>query len=667
MNTIKRVIEPIKEGIKNLTHKAITFNFPPSGNLTKRFRGRHIFYPDKCIGCQLCAKICPNNAITMVDRERDGKKVKFPQIDYEKCCFCGLCVDICPKQALRFTNYPFILAMEKSKLVLSPEELSKEPKFEPPNPPPIKNVSQWALSRSIWVLYYMTGCCFIEAVPWVSSAFDMERFGLITVASPRHADVLIIGGYVTKKTLKNIIMIYKQMTEPKFVLVFGNCPMSGGTYWDSYNTIKDIEKYIPVDVWIAGCPPRPENIGLAIMEVIYAIQSGYRGKKPEVRRKEVDVFPKENIRDEKYFEYTPFGPVHPATGNFSVRLKIDSEIISDAIPNPGYLHRGFERLMEYRTWWQNIMIVQRICVLDGASYELGYIGAVEKLGNIDAPKRAKFLRVIQSELSRIQSHLLNLGFIAKASGLDTLARITWGDREKILYLLEKMTGGRIYQLYSIPGGVRRDIKPDFKDRCHDIMKYMKGRLRDYDALLTENEVFVDRTKGVGIIDKEDILKYDLTGPNARGSGMDTDIRKDLPYEAYDEIEFNVISENKCDALSRTIVRRNEIEESLHIIEEALDKIPNGPIKAKKTSDGKSITPFMRMPKGESIHFVESARGELMFHVVSDGGNKPYRVKIRGPTFDTILVYFPKLLKGTYIADMPVIYWSLDNCPADHDR
>jgi len=198
----------------------------------------------------------------------------------------------------------------------------------------------------------MTGCCFIEAVPWVGSAFDMERFGLIAVASPRHADAIIIGGYVTWKTFKNIIMAYEEMPEPKFVLALGNCPMSGGTYWDSYNTVKDISKYIPVDIWIAGCPPRPENIGLAIMEAIFAIQGGYRGKKHEVRRKERIGVPLAKTKPPKgMFQYNiPFGPVHPATGNFSMYLKIEGETIIDAVPDPGYLHRGFERLMEYRTW-----------------------------------------------------------------------------------------------------------------------------------------------------------------------------------------------------------------------------------------------------------------------------------------------------------------------------
>ena len=260
-----------------------------------------------------------------------------------------------------------------------------------------------------------------------------------------------------------------------------------------------------------------------------------------------------------------------------------------------------------------------------------------------------------------------MGLIASAAGLDTLTRITWGDREKILYLLEKMSGGRIYHIYNIPGGVRRDIPPDFSDRAREVIGYIRTRLKIYEDLTMNNQTFIDRTKGIGVVSRDDIIKYDITGPNARGSGVNIDIRKDVPYEAYEEIPFSVVTQNSGDALARTIVRIKEIEESLHIIDEALNMLPEGPIKTSSTEDGKRITPFSKFPKGEAIHFVESARGELMFHVVSNGDNKPYRVKVRGPTFDTILVYFPELLKGAYIADFPVIYWSLDNCPADHDR
>lgn len=168
--------------------------------------------------------------------------------------------------------------MDKKELFHDWKKLSEKPTLILPSLKEKKNIIQWDRSRSFWVINYFTGCCFIEAVPWVASSFDMERPGLIATALPRHSDVLLIGGYVTSKTLKRIIRTYSQMPKPKFVLVLGNCPMSGGTHWDSYNTIKQIDKHIPVNLWIAGCPPRVENIGYAIVLAMWTVQRRYIGK-----------------------------------------------------------------------------------------------------------------------------------------------------------------------------------------------------------------------------------------------------------------------------------------------------------------------------------------------------------------------------------------------------
>ncbi|RJS80524.1 NADH-quinone oxidoreductase subunit D [Candidatus Bathyarchaeota archaeon] len=661
---IREALKSLKSGFQLLKSKPITYNFPPETPLAKEFRGRHIFDPTKCRSCGLCAKICPNKAIEMVEEggtpSSSQVKVRHPQIDYAKCCFCGLCADICPTGALRMTNFPMLVAMDKSQLLFPPEKLAQPPELKMPEKPKIKNLTSWARSRSLWVINFFTGCCFIEAIPWVSSGFDMERFGLLVADSPRHADIFIIAGYVTWKTLKRIIRIYEQTPPPKFVVALGNCPATGGTYWDSYNTVKKIDDYIPVDIWIAGCPPRPEPIGLAVVEAMNAIQSGYTGKKEEVKTSEKLRVPatKEKLEENEFL--LPFGPQHPASGNFQLKLKIDGENIVEAEPQVGYLHRGFEKLMEYRTWMQNVMLVERICVLDGGSYEVGYSVAVEKLAGLEPPERAQHLRVIQAELSRIQSHLLNLGLIGGATGFHTIQRITWGDREKILYLLERLTGGRIYHIYSIPGGVRRDLKEEFKKEAVKVLAYMRKRLKTYDELFIENPVFRKRTLDIGKLKAETALENDVTGPNLRASGIKFDVRKSTPYLAYDQLDFEIPTFKEGDAYHRTLVRRMEIEESLNIIEQALKKIPSGAFKVR-------FAPFATVPEGEAMSFIESARGELCFHMVSSGTNMPYRVKVRGPTFDTILVMLPKILKGAKIADVPVIYWSLDNCPADHDR
>jgi len=666
-NKLKNWLGILRSGFKLVSTKPMTYNFPPEMAVSEKARGRQTLDMETCKHCALCANVCPNQAIEMVEREdiREGstKKVKYPQIDFSKCCFCGLCAEVCPPKSLKMSNASIMVTMDKSQLLYPPEELAKPPELQMPQLLKIKSAKSWARSRSLWIINYFTGCCFIEAVPWVSSGFDMERFGLIVARNPRMADVLLIGGYVTEKTMKRIIRVYSQMPVPKFVIALGNCPMSGGTYWDSYNTIKRVDEYIPVDIWIAGCPPRPEAIGFAVVAAMQHIQNGYAGKEEKVKLTKKMALPALKV-DEQLSpgeRVIPFGSQHPASGNFNLKLITDGEFVVKAIPQVGYLHRGFEKLMEYRTWFQNTMLIQRICVLDGASYELGYARAVEKIAGIDVPERAKYLRVIQAELSRIQSHLLNFGLLGGATGFNTMRNITWGDRERILALLDEMTGGRIYQIYNPPGGVFRDISNTFQEHTMKFIDDFRKRLEDYDRLFINNPSFKVRTQNIGKLTKELAIEYDVTGPNLRGSGEKFDIRKSMPYEAYDKFDFDIPTFSEGDSYSRTLVRRFEMEESLKIIQQALENLPEGPFRTKYGS-------FKRkLPEGEATTLVESARGEVSFHLVSDGKNTPYRVKVRGPTFDSILVVLPQILRGSYIADVPVIYWSFDNCPADHDR
>jgi NADH-quinone oxidoreductase B subunit len=544
---MSQILKAIKTILGLATSKPMTFSFPPDMPLTELYRGRQLYKPELCKGCKICSMVCPNNAILMVEREKseENKTGLQPQIDFRKCCFCGLCVDNCPTGALSFTNFPILLTMKPETLNYTPEMLAIPPTLEHPEAPKIKNTVSWARSRSIWIINYMTGCCFIEAVPWVASSFDMERFGLIAVGSPRHADAMIVGGYVTPKTLKRIIRIYSLMPQPKWVISLGNCPMTGGTYWDSYNTIKDISKYIPVDIWIAGCPPRPEPIGVAVVHAIQAIQGGYNGKEEKTSTDAGKMrLPTYSLLDadskQAQIDFV-FGSQHSASGNFNMGLTLDGEMVVDATPNPGYLHRGFEKLMEYRTWLQNIMLVPRICVLDGASYEIAYSGVSEKLAGIEVPLRGQYLRVIQAELSRIQSHQMNLGFGGAATGFDTNERILWGDRDQVLLLLEELTGARIYHIFNTIGGVRRDIQPDFHTKANQLISYLRKRLQIYDDLFFHNKTFIDRTQDIGVLSSETAIANDVTGPNLRATGVDFDIRAAIPYEAYKDIGVKVVT------------------------------------------------------------------------------------------------------------------------------
>jgi len=360
------------------------------------------------------------------------------------------------------------------------------------------------------------------------------------------------------------------------------------------------------------------------------------------------------------FATLPFGPQHPASSHFHALVKVEGEGVLELEPHPGYLHRGFEKLMEYRTHPQNCVLVDRICVLDPFANELGYVNAVEKLGNLEVPERGRYIRLIMTEFGRIQSHITWIGIMGMALGFDSICRIAWGDREKIIRLNEMATGGRLYPCYFCLGGTRRDISPEFVKLAFETLNYLEEQLDFYDRVFFNNESFITRTKGVGKLTAKEAIELGATGPNLRACGIDYDVRKDEPYEVYPKVNFRAITRVEGDAYARSLCRRDEIAESISIVRQLLRDLPEGPFNTE-------VNPLYAAPKGECYFCVEAARGELCFHMVSDGSPFPYRVKVRGPSFSHSLVEFPRLAKGAMIADIPVIYWSLDPCPADMDR
>jgi len=361
------------------------------------------------------------------------------------------------------------------------------------------------------------------------------------------------------------------------------------------------------------------------------------------------------------FYTIPFGPCHPASGHFHATVTVDGERVVEVKPDPGYLHRGFEKLMEYRTYLQNSPLVDRICILDPFAAELGYVNSAEKVLEIEAPERGKYIRTIMAELGRILSHVTWIGVTSMVLGLDSGQKIAWGDREPIIRVNEKVTGGRIYPCYFLPGGVRRDLPDKFSEMFDELLNRLEENLQQYDFLVFNNETFRSRMEDVGTLKTRDAVDLGTTGPNLRATGMKADLRKDEPYEVYDQLDFNVITQEKGDAFARAMCRRMEIEESMGIIRDAIHKIPKGDFK------NKNFKPFSKAKKKEAYFCCESARGEQCYHMVGDGTDKPYRVKVRGPSFSHALVEFPYLAPNSYIADIPAIYWSLDPCPADVDR
>lgn len=363
------------------------------------------------------------------------------------------------------------------------------------------------------------------------------------------------------------------------------------------------------------------------------------------------------------FVTIPFGPQHPASGHFHALLKVDGERVIELEPHPGYLHRGFEKLMEYRTHIQNAILVDRICILDPFANEIGYANVAERIGSLEVPERARYIRTIMAELGRILSHITWIGMTSMVLGLDSGCRIAWGDRERIIRLQEIVTGGRLYPCYIVPGGVRKDISQEFIEMTFESFDYLEKQLDFYDSLVFNNATFIIRMKGVGKFGAKEATELGATGPNLRACGVNYDLRKDEPYEAYSKASFNVITKQEGDAYTRALCRRGEIAESISIVRQLLKNIPEGEFRAQ----GKKLSLKWKAPEGESYFCCEAARGELCFHMVSDGSDKPYRVKIRGPSFSHTLSEFPYLVKGVYIADIPAIYWSLDPCPSDMDR
>jgi NADH-quinone oxidoreductase subunit D len=355
-----------------------------------------------------------------------------------------------------------------------------------------------------------------------------------------------------------------------------------------------------------------------------------------------------------------FGPVHPGSGNFGVKLTVDGERVVAARADPGYLHRGFEKLMEYRTPMQNAVLSDRLCILESLNWNLVHAEAVDRLCGTEIPERARYIRVILAELSRIQSHIIWYGVLSKALGFDTGFMVAFGYRDYVLDLFEFVTGGRVYPAgYICPGGVRRDVPEGTKKRIEELLAKMEKMVREFEAY--DSKTIAARCRGIGVLALDDALRLGATGPVLRASGLAADVRRDAPYEIYDDLDFEIPVREEGDAFARSIIRRREIEESIKIVRQALDRLPAEPLPpVKPKAAGK-------LPEGEVYVRNEVARGEAAVYLRSIGESHPYRCKIRGPDLLHMIPVLEHLLVGAEVADVPAIYWSLNICPADMDR
>jgi formate hydrogenlyase subunit 5 len=352
------------------------------------------------------------------------------------------------------------------------------------------------------------------------------------------------------------------------------------------------------------------------------------------------------------------GPQHPVLHEperFS--FKVDGETVVDVEPRLGYVHRGIEKAAERMMYFQDVFLVERICGICNAAHTTVFCQAVEDIGNIETPPRALYLRTIIHELNRVHSHLLLLGVGGHLLGFEALFQHVWRDREPIMDIVELITGNRLMSGFNTIGGVRRDIDPNTVEKALKTVKAVRKRAVFYKKVFEEDATLRLRTEGVGVLSREDALKLCVVGPVLRGSGVASDVRKDDPYAAYEEIPFNVISYDECDTWARLMVRVDEVVESLDIIEYALGHLPGGRLRVRVQR---------KVPEGEAVSRVEAPRGELIHYVKSDGTAYPYRVKVRSPTLAN-LIAFPDIIRGGYIADIPSVMGSLDPCFSCTDR
>ena len=354
------------------------------------------------------------------------------------------------------------------------------------------------------------------------------------------------------------------------------------------------------------------------------------------------------------------GPQHPAAhGVLRVLMTMDGEWITRAEPVIGYIHRMHEKMGENRTWAQFLPNTSRIDYLSAMHYTHAFVGAVERAAKIEVPPRAEYARVITSELNRISSHLVWWGALLLDLGGFTPILYAFEDREKILDLLEGLCGARLTYCYYRFGGLCNDVDDDFLNGTRKFVQEMRPRLGMYRDLVTDNIILRKRLTGIGPISAEMCRKYGATGPVIRGAGVAYDVRTIEPYSVYPQFDFKIPVHPECDSMARYLVRMDEMEQSLRIIEQALDRLPAGPFMGK-------VPRVLKLPPGDYCYAVEAARGRFMVRIVSDGKDRPYRVKLRTPSFSNLSLY-EEASRGMILPDALAMMGSLDLVIPDIDR
>ncbi len=358
------------------------------------------------------------------------------------------------------------------------------------------------------------------------------------------------------------------------------------------------------------------------------------------------------------------GPNHPGiTGNMSVELTVCGDEVVEGKTHVGYLHRGFEKLMERRTFIQVFPIVCRVCVPEPDFNEYCYAAAVEELAGIEAPEMATWIRTLILEMGRFNSYMMYLGGQSGSMGLGVVGQWMTYVRDLMLDRFEELTGARIYHMFILPGGVRGHLPEGFADRMEEVLQTAEKYLADTEKVMLRNAVFKRRTKGVGIVDPALFERYGVTGPNARAGGVAKDVRKDAPYLAYDQLDFTVHTATESDIYARATVRFQDLLESIQLIRQILRKMPkSGPVMSKIPN-----VLHWKIPKGETYIKGESSRGEYGYYLVTDGSGYPRRINVRGPSYTHAMALLEHLIPGTNISDVAGLLVSLHTYPPEIER
>jgi NADH-quinone oxidoreductase subunit D len=379
------------------------------------------------------------------------------------------------------------------------------------------------------------------------------------------------------------------------------------------------------------------------------------------------------------------GPQHPSThGVLRIVLELDGEVVVNATPDIGFLHRGLEKLAESKTYHQCIPLTDRLDYVAGMSNNLAYVMAVEKLVALEVPPRAQAIRVLLSELQRIASHLFWLGTHAHDIGAMTPLFYALRERDEILFLFERVCGSRLTPSYFRVGGLAQDLPEEFPAKCREFVKTFPARVDEYETLLTQNRIWMRRTQGVGMISGEEAIQWGLSGPVLRASNVSWDIRKAYPYSGYRNYDFLIPTGKNGDVYDRYRVRMMEMRQSNEIVRQVLDRMPAGEVQADnaryvyppKWKVQESMEALIHhfhlasdgfpVPAGEVYASIESPKGELGFYLISDGSNKPFRFRVRPPSFLNLSA-LPEMVKGRLVADVVAIIGSIDIVLAEVDR